>query len=340
MSICADSYLYHREVMDERKQRRREKNAKTRIGEVTGTEIRVAGKSKYTGKCTDIDIHQAICDSNVKAVCEVLAAKPNVINTQNKSGCSPLHLASMFDNHKIVELLVKKGAYVNQLDFQGLSPLQYAVRQGYLRSAEILLDNGSDVNRVAIVGQLEPLFIAIHEVNPDMVELLLRYNANNNKRSTETGNTALLEALDLFSGKVNTPIHEIIVYILNICHNNMNIVNNEGNTALHIVCSKGLHYLMDPMIKDTSIINRRNNKGQTPLHLAVESGNNKTISILRNNGADIHAKTYDGVSIYDTAMNADNEELCMHILYDYGYTKVLPMCILFTLCTWVIVNFI
>jgi len=97
------------------------------------------------------------------------------VNTKDKDGYTPLHLAN---NIEFTKLLIARGADVNANNKNGSTPLHMAVftRKGRKEIVEILIANGADVNSKDIYGQT-PLSLAIENDNNDIVELLRKHGA-------------------------------------------------------------------------------------------------------------------------------------------------------------------
>ncbi|XMB65932.1 ankyrin repeat domain-containing protein [Mycoplasmatota bacterium zrk1] len=85
----------------------------------------------------------------------------------------------------------------------------------------------------------------------------------------------------------------------------MNIVDQEGNSPLHIICD--YHYYECEKGEDINILNLllssgidpnlKNNVGDTPIHVACKSSENlSVVVVLVENGADINSKNFNGLS--------------------------------------------
>jgi len=82
--------------------------------------------------------------------------------------------------------------------------------------------------------------------------------------------------------------NKILNYIKSlILHNNNNIngINNKGNTILHWACTYDLLDIVKYLIEIGSNLNIHNENGHTPLHLACANGNLEIIDLLETNGA-------------------------------------------------------
>lgn len=111
--------------------------------------------------------------------------------------CAPIHdAAAKGDLNKVVAILKKHPDEVNSRDKFGNEPLHLAVRHNKVAIAELLLANGADVNAGQNGGPGEtPLTLALQSYqHREMLELLLTHGAEVNVLSN--GNTPLHTAVD------------------------------------------------------------------------------------------------------------------------------------------------
>lgn len=93
--------------------------------------------------------------------------------------------------------------------------------------------------------------------------------------------------------------------------------DEEGRTALHIVCTMGNQALVPVLCEYGGNIEALDNQENTPLHCASQSGRRGCIQFLLETAANVNAQNNDG----DTPMHlaAWNGHLsCVHALYEYG----------------------
>ncbi len=112
---------------------------------------------------------------------------------------SPLFIAVLQQQPKIVALLLKAGAQADFLTDSG-GPLHSALRVGDLESAKLLIESGAPINRQDPEGET-PLMIAASIGMDNVVSLLLKHGAKKNLKD-KSGRTARTRALS--GGKINT----------------------------------------------------------------------------------------------------------------------------------------
>ena len=151
------------------------------------TAIVIAREKGYTevvrvlSEAADSALLTAVREGELEEVKGLLEVDADV-NTSDRGGHNPLHLAARYGHKDMVLLLVEKGADVNAENIFGDTPLRYALAafgQGDKDVIELLIKNGADVNAVGD-GALTPLHSA-HSMK-DVAELLISNGARLNAR--------------------------------------------------------------------------------------------------------------------------------------------------------------
>lgn len=112
-----------------------------------GAEVNKAG-----GKRSETPIFYAIrCGLGLESIRNLVSLGADV-NFKNKTGLTPLSLASSMCSTELVKLLLDSGAFVNSRDMQGKSPLHHIVEAKFGAASEVLeivslfVQCGADVN--------------------------------------------------------------------------------------------------------------------------------------------------------------------------------------------------
>lgn len=92
------------------------------------------------------------------AIIDFLLKKGAQINEQNIHGATPLMIAMLGGDKKIVAQLIEKGANPNIHDHQMMSPLMLAMKRGVLNNVLTLLENctkkGVSIDDLGLIGQI------------------------------------------------------------------------------------------------------------------------------------------------------------------------------------------
>ena len=198
-------------------------------------------------------------------------ADVNIINFDHNT---PIHLASFYNNKNIVKMLISNGSNVDNKNCAGCTPLYLAIKDKNYKIATILIENGANIEDIDYTtfdyetrNILNKLKEKIEKENND---LLMKYTIKNNVN----GLSKLLE-------------------------NNKNIdINyqndNKDDSALHYACRQDYEKIVELLIKYKIDVNVINADGNTPLHIAVIHSNINIIFLLLKNGANIKHKNNDG----------------------------------------------
>jgi len=117
----------------------------------------------------------AIRDKSTNVIDALLNDKRIDVDLSNKSGETPLMMASIDGNLPLVKTLVL--GHKAQLDHIGWTPLHYACAKGHLEVAQFLVANGAIVDSLS-VGNTTPLMMAVQSGNEQLVKFLLDKGAD------------------------------------------------------------------------------------------------------------------------------------------------------------------
>jgi len=117
----------------------------------------------------------AIKDNSQKVIELLLNDKKIDVDLSNKSGETPLMMASIQGNLPLVQTLVLKNKAM--VDHIGWTPLHYACAKGHFDVAQFLIANGATVDAMSI-GNTTPLMMAVQSGNEQLVKLLLDKGAD------------------------------------------------------------------------------------------------------------------------------------------------------------------
>ncbi|KAJ4179680.1 hypothetical protein NW767_014571 [Fusarium falciforme] len=199
----------------------------------------------------------------------------------------------------IFELLVEAGVDIHKRTSSGATPLHGAVTSpDSPLLTRLLLDAGADAN-VADNSGSTPL----HRVtDPETMQLLIEEGHANIDAVDEDGRTPLLCLLSTYHCR---SIVKLLEY-----EPNCNIVDNKGDSALHISLKQRdmEPEIIQGLLKRGADPNLRNRQGRTPLlSLGNDIGlSSEIIDLLLKAGADIDARDRDGSTMLSNALSSSS----------------------------------
>lgn len=152
---------------------------------------------------TQNDVFDVFRKGTVNELKLIFEENPEIINSQNEVGYTPLVLACYSGNKDVVAFLVDKVDNINGLSNYG-TPLMAAVFKGYSEIARILIENGVDVNMTDANGTTAAHYAVMFR-NYDLIEQLVKANAD-----FELKNNLQKSALDYAQMYNDNKIDEIL----------------------------------------------------------------------------------------------------------------------------------
>jgi ankyrin repeat protein len=246
-------------------------------------------------------------NENEMKIKELLQVSGIDINTQDKSGYSPLHLAVKLCNQALITTLLAKGANVNTINNQRATPLHTAIEKGDQASIKALLTiENINLNAKDRSGKT-PLHRAILEGNKEAIKMLIEKGANINAKDYHD----------------NTPLHTaaqsgnqaIIEMLLNTKGIDVNAKNENDQTPLHIAAESGDRTTIEALLNAKDVdINTKDSNGNTPLYLAVLKENQTAIEILVAKGSHATVENKYGYSSISRAIREKKNEAIVALL--------------------------
>jgi ankyrin repeat protein len=137
-----------------------------------------------------LDLFEAAALGRVDRVGQLVAADPAAVTARSADGFTALHLASFFHHPATAALLVDAGADVDTVaeNPMRVTPLHSAVAVQAHEIAALLLERGANPD-AAQVGGFTALHSAAHRGDLEMIDLLLAYGADRD-RKTDDGRAA------------------------------------------------------------------------------------------------------------------------------------------------------
>jgi ankyrin repeat protein len=115
-----------------------------------------------------------IMADDLKTVRETLAKSPELVNTADAQGVTPLYVAAATGKEDIARLLLGKGAQVNSKTNEGATPLHAAVYANNEKIVRLLLSKGAAVD-VKDKSGATPLALAETKGFTNIAAILKKY---------------------------------------------------------------------------------------------------------------------------------------------------------------------
>ena len=197
--------------------------------------------------------------------------------TQDDYRSTPLCMAALTGNEKILKYLIKNGAQVDKKSKMGATPLLVASRFGFTEIVAILIKKGADVSITDING-CTALMNASMENHSDIAKLLIdkatdidavdKYGADALFWATLEGNSEIVSYLISEGADVNSPAGSSI-----------------GRTALMYAAEKGYTEIVRELLETDVNLHVRSKDSKTALNFALDNNHQEIAVMLKLAGA-------------------------------------------------------
>nr|QQY02543.1 transient receptor potential cation channel 2 [Cryptocotyle lingua] len=207
-----------------------------------------------------------------------------LLNSTNKKGQTPVHLAILSKAVTITEMCIAWGADMSIQTIRGESVLHLAARSGNEQILQLLLDCGSLVNAIDH-DRRTPIFCAVERNHPMLTEMLLQNGADINHLDKEEI-TPLLLAAKL--GRLD------ICRVLFDHNASVDVEDKRWRTPLHLAV-EGKHRDIVELVLDNTedgetLLEKEDIRQNRPIHLAVRTGSLAVTNFLMDYGANVIVK--------------------------------------------------
>lgn len=254
---------------------------------------------------------------NNKELAALLLSKKADVNAVNAAGHSALFLACAVRSEELAAFLLEHRADVKHAGFDqnGMSALQWALAYEWNEIALKMIRLGADVNtRSSETGQTVLLeAMSGDSIRPEVIHLLIDSGADVHPVNSKYKTSPLMLACrrnDLVS------VQKILAKQVNIDQE-----DDDKTTALCYASRNDADdtKILELLVKKGAKVNIPNAYGRNPLIEAVFSNSLKKVSFLLKNGAVINRKSngFGGVSAISEAVSGEHLEM-VKLLIDQG----------------------
>ncbi|KAL0275144.1 UNVERIFIED_CONTAM: hypothetical protein PYX00_003100 [Menopon gallinae] len=229
------------------------------------------------------EMHTALMEASMDGHVEVarlLLDSGAQVNMPQDSFESPLTLAACGGHTELALLLIERGANIEEVNDEGYTPLMEAAREGHEEMVALLLSQGANINAQTEETQETALTLACCGGFVEVADFLLKAGAD-----LELGaSTPLMEAAQ--EGHI-----ELVRYLLEYYHANVNAQTQTGDTALTYACENGHTNVASLLLMYGAELEHESEGGRTPLMKACRAGHQNTVQFLISKNADVNKTT-------------------------------------------------
>ncbi|XP_072109606.1 inversin isoform X6 [Mobula birostris] len=239
----------------------------------SGAENWVPNSSMLTSQ-----VHAAAVNGDKCTLHKLIAANPDLKDTEDQFGRTPLMYCVLADRLDCAEALLKAGANVNKADRSQRTALHLAAQKGNYRFMKALLGRRANWMQKDL-EEMTPLHLATRHKSPKCLALLLKFMAPGEVDTQDRNKQTALH----WSAYYNHPEH---VKLLIKHDSNIGIPDVEGKIPLHWAASNkdatAIHTVKCILeaAPTESLLNWQDYEGRTPLHFAVADGNEAVVDVL------------------------------------------------------------
>jgi len=240
------------------------------------------------------DIHEAAKEGYLEKVKMLLEKDPQLINTKDENGRTPLHWACRGVHMKVVEYLIKNGAEIDSKDSDDTTPLHTAAYYGHFEIAKLLVEKDADIN-AKDHKKFTPLHYTGYDGFANVARLLIDNSADIEVLNIRNRTPLILTARE--SGDI-----EILSYLLKNGAN-INAVDKYHDTALTLAAWRGFSDAVNLLIKNGAELPKNKTKLQSLMIIAADKKLDVLFYYLADKGVNINIKNnLEGTLLHSAAI--------------------------------------
>ncbi len=231
------------------------------------------------------EIHDAASEGDLVKIQTIVSGNPNLVDSADDKGSTPLHLASSKGHLEVVKFLLEKSADIEAVNGRGFTPLQLAAYSGQRPVVEFLLGKGANINAKNKSMDMTALDFAFMrefqahklDIAPFLIYKGAQFEVNKKSRMG-------LTALDM---TIVFGYTEAADYLLGLGAD-INYVGRDGKTPLASAISRGRPEIARLLIEKGADVNVPDKEGYPPVYWAVEKGQVNIVGMLLDKGVNIN----------------------------------------------------
>ncbi|XP_030764680.1 ankyrin repeat domain-containing protein 12 isoform X2 [Sitophilus oryzae] len=274
-------------------------------------------------------------------------AAPDLVETRDEDGFTPLHLAVIAGNTQLVTFLLANGADVRAVDNEKHTVVHWATVCGETTALRAVLAAGAPVSTPDVHGGY-PLHYAAQmcggdkdqELGVQVLHTLLGHKdidvsvEDGDKRqpllwAASAGSTKAILALSRAGAQIEsadrdglTALHcaasrghtDCIDTLLTLCGASPDVIDSNGCTALHYAVTLGHADATALLLAHGADPNRQDRKGRSPAHCGCAKGQFETVKLIGARGANLWLRNARGDIPLHEAAASGRRELVMWLL--------------------------
>ncbi|XP_064633189.1 ankyrin-2-like [Lineus longissimus] len=219
----------------------------------------------------------------VDSGCDVNLVSKKVLHRDN---LTPLILAIEYCRVDVIEKLLSKGAHATTCYMRDLTPLHLAAQLNKVEMMSVMIKYGADIDAKSTEGET-PLHFALLFESPGAAKHLVK--AGCDLRTKAKISTILDEmGLHLAIQREYTDVIDLVADFGSELHESIVVNNVTGVTPLHLACVDNKTESLKKVIGLGADINQRRGDDFTALLSAATKGNEDSVKLLLEHGADVH----------------------------------------------------
>ena len=223
-----------------------------------------------------------------------------------------IHLAALHGHTDLVTHLIKLGIDVNATNNKNDSPILWACRGNHIETARQLMRLGADLQLQNDKGS-SPLYFAVRYGFEQLVTVLIKEGKADVHQQRKLG---LISPIVLASALGYTKIARTL-----LDHGaDVNLKITGGFTPLHHAAMQGNTDTVELLLERKANIEDDNDAGDCALLLAAQENQIEVIEILTKHGAKFDERNKQGMSIWDFAVEAEENDLLISTVNCYRRT--------------------